>query len=109
MFTEDGLDLTKLDAEAANLDLMVDAPQELEVCVSAKASQIGCLVQSRTSLTAERVRNERSGRRIRTAKVPPGKLCSPDIQLTGRSHRDRLHAAVQRVELRAGRRLPDGY
>jgi hypothetical protein len=41
------LDLAQLDSEAANLDLVVDAPEELDVPIRAVAREVAGPVQSR--------------------------------------------------------------
>ena len=45
VLTEDGLDLAKIDAEAANLDLLVDPSQELDLAISSLAPQIASSIQ----------------------------------------------------------------
>jgi hypothetical protein len=56
-----GLDLARLDAEAAHLHLLVGAPQEFEVAVGEEARQIARAVEARARLRAERVGDESFG------------------------------------------------
>ena len=53
-----GFDLAELDAEAAYLDLMVDAAQILDAAIALILSKIAALVHSRAGGAAERVRPE---------------------------------------------------
>src|SRR5262245_38299631 len=55
---ERGFDLTELDAKAANHDLIVHATEKLKRSVCEPASSITSTVQARTSVRAERMRNE---------------------------------------------------
>src|SRR6185503_741362 len=55
---ERGLDLAELDAEAAQLDLGVDAAEILEVAVGQTASQIARAIHARTGPTRERIGHE---------------------------------------------------
>ena len=61
------LDLSRLDAKAANLNLMIDATEKLDVSVAQVTGQIACPVETSTRLPGEGIRNEflcgqRSGR-----------------------------------------------
>ena len=47
---EDGLDLAQLDAKAAHLDLVVDAPQKVDVAIRQIARQVAAPVQPRPRL-----------------------------------------------------------
>ena len=53
---EAGLDLAELDAEAAQLDLVVDAAEELDGAVGAAAGQVAGAVQAVRRIAARRGR-----------------------------------------------------
>ena len=57
---EDVLDLLELDPVAADLHLMVDAPEKLKISVSAPAGQVSGPVQARSATLRERVAKKAS-------------------------------------------------
>ncbi len=63
------LDLPQLDAEAADLDLVVDAPQVLQVAAGAEPRQVARAVQPRAGLPPERVGDEALRRQLRSSEV----------------------------------------
>ncbi len=66
------LDLSQLDAETADLHLVVEAAQELQRAVAAVAHQVARAVETRARLAGARgkgVGDERGGRQLRPAKV----------------------------------------
>ena len=69
MCRERSLDLSKLDAEAADLDLVVPAAEELEVAVGQPARQIASAVEARLSGRIERVGDETFGGQLRTVEI----------------------------------------
>src|SRR6185436_4485295 len=66
MFAEGRLDLAELDAEATDLDLVIDAPDELEVAVREPADEIARAVQATWS---ERVRHEAFFGQVRAIEI----------------------------------------
>ncbi|RBL84272.1 hypothetical protein DDE05_24945, partial [Streptomyces cavourensis] len=81
-----GLDLPEFDAEAANLDLVVAAAQELQGVVLAAADQVpGAVHPSAGGAVerAERVRDEPLGGQVGAAQVAEGQAGPGDVQLTG--------------------------
>ena len=87
VFGEHGLDLTQLDAVAAKLHLVVDAPKELDVPVGAVPSQVTGLVQALARVAGERVRNELGRRRRRVAQIAPRDAATTNAQLAGYTSR----------------------
>ncbi|HEU0079908.1 MAG TPA: amino acid adenylation domain-containing protein, partial [Longimicrobiaceae bacterium] len=70
---QDRLDLAGLHAEAAHLDLLVHAPQVLQLAVGEPARPVPGAVQARAAprLDPERVRDELLRRQLRPPVVPP--------------------------------------
>src|SRR5215211_7701497 len=66
---EDCLDLGRLDAEAPDLDLVVDAPQKLDVPVATPARHISGLIESRLWRIAKGVRDKSLGGQLGTVDV----------------------------------------
>ena len=77
------LDLAQLDAEAAHLDLVVDAAQELERAVRQPARQVAGAVQPRARRGRERVGDEALGRQLGPAEVAARQARAADVQLAG--------------------------
>src|SRR5204863_9934589 len=82
------LDLPKLDAVAAALDLRVASPEKVHEAVLADPGEIAGLVDSfeRTS----RMLHECGGGLFRIAPVPAGEPDAADIKLAGRAGPERL-------------------
>ena len=81
------LDLAQLDPEAADLDLVVEPAEELEVAVRPLARQVAGAVEPRAGRLAERVGDEALGRELRPVEVAAGQAGAADVQLAG--HADR--------------------
>jgi len=52
------LNLFKLDAESADLDLVVDAAKEFDVSIRTVPTEVSRLIKSRVSITAEYIGNK---------------------------------------------------
>src|SRR5690606_42082468 len=83
-----GFDLAQLDAQAAQLDLGVQPPQELQDPVGAAPDQVAGAVEPR-SRRAVRVRYEALRREGGPVQVPPDQARAPDVQLAGHPGRPR--------------------
>ena len=57
-FEEKGLDLSELDPVAAELDLGIDAAEELEVAVGVKANEVACAVKAKAGAEDKARRGE---------------------------------------------------
>ena len=104
-----GFDLAELDAKSPQLDLVVDAPEEVDVAVGQVARQVARAVQARTGIGAERVGHEALGRQFRTVEVAATDLHAADVELSRHTDRDRLAAGVQDVCAGVGQRSPDRH
>ncbi|OEZ46372.1 hypothetical protein DUGA6_62590 [Duganella sp. HH105] len=101
-----GLDLTEFDAEAAQLDLIVDPAQVLDASVLQVARQIARFIHARTG-RAERVRNELVRRQVATVQIASCQAFAGDMQLAGHARRHGVQTRVEDVDLRVGDRLAD--
>src|SRR5215213_5663748 len=81
------LDLGRFDAEAPDLDLVVDAPQKLDIPIAAPACNISGLIQSRLWHIAEGVWDKPLGGQLGTVDVPARQPRTANVQLPG--HADR--------------------
>ncbi|EYF04583.1 Hypothetical protein CAP_4403 [Chondromyces apiculatus DSM 436] len=103
-----GLDLAELDAEAPDLHLGVEAPEELQRAVLAPAGMVAGAVHARAGW-AERVGDEALRRQAWAVQVPPGEAGASDVQLAGNARGRQVQAPVEHVHLRVVDRLADGH
>ena len=101
------LDLGRLDAEAAQLDLAVDAPEVFQLTVGEPARQVAGAVQARIGLRAERVGDEALGRECGPVQVARRERGARHVDLSGHAHRHRLPMRVEQEDLQVGQRAAD--
>ena len=101
---QSGLDLAQLDAETADLHLMVDAAQELDLLPLPPAHQVARPVEPRATLAGERFGHEPLGGQDRLAQVAAGQPGAGDAQLPRRSGRHWRKIGVEHVEMGVGDR-----
>src|ERR1700722_20156125 len=77
-----GLDLARLDAESANLDLFVDAPDDFKYAVGSVASHITRSIHALAGMLAERIRHEGSGRLLRLIDLAASDADDAHIKLS---------------------------
>src|SRR5688572_12999349 len=97
MLIEGELDLAQFDSAAADLNLIVDTAEKLDVAVGPIASQIAGAIKTRTGLIAERVRNEFLCCQLWLVYVASRQTIAADIELAVYSHRHRLQVAIQNI------------
>ncbi len=102
--TEMRLDLGRFDPKAPDLDLVVVTSQIFDAAVFMPTSQVACLVQS---TRPERIRHEPFRSQFLAPQVAAGNAGSPDVEFACNSHRDRLHARIEYVDLCIADRLAD--
>ena len=73
---EERFNLPGLDAEAADLHLLVNATQVLKFTIGEEPCQIPCTVEARSGLVAERMRNKPFGGLFRTVYISAGEACA---------------------------------
>jgi hypothetical protein len=91
-----GLDLARLDAEPADLDLVVGPADELEVAVRPPAHQVPGAVHAAARRT-ERVGHEPLRGQPRSVEVAPGQADAGDVQLAGAPVRHRVQLVVEQA------------
>src|SRR5262245_11539642 len=99
MLGERRLDLPTLDPEAANLHLMVVAPQKLDLSISKPAPQIPGSVQARPGLQAERVGQKALDRQFRTIVITARHARPAYVYFSRHSDRSRLSLCPNDVDL----------
>ncbi len=104
---ERGLNLTELDAVAADLDLLVGTPQVTQLPVSAPGDQVAGAIHPRSRRT-ERAGDETCRRQIRPADVTAGHSGAGNVQLADHPGRHRPQPAVQNEECQVRQRHTDG-
>jgi hypothetical protein len=96
------LDLAELDAEAADLHLMIGAAAELQRAVLQQADEIAGAVEplarGRSILRYERIGHEALGGEVGPAQVAAGETGAADIELAVHPPRQQLHAPVQHAD-----------
>ncbi len=106
MLINHGLDLAQLDTETAELDLMIEASNELNLSIRPVPAQVAGLVHPRSGL-AERIRPECSRRQFRPPVVSARDSRAGDEDFARHANRDWLQLSVENVNLRIGNRMSD--
>src|SRR5581483_3041674 len=98
-------DVAGLDAEAAQLDLEVDATEALEVAAGVAAREIAGAIHATAG--QERIVEEFLGGELGALVIAPGDAVAADVKLTGLAIGAGLAVLVEHVALRVGDRLAD--
>ena len=93
------LDLARLDAEAAQLDLMVGPAEELEDAVGPPACEVPGPVHPAAG-RPERIGNEALGGQAGTVEVAARETKTRNVELTPDTRRDRLQPTIQNINTR---------
>ncbi len=112
MAAELRLDLAELDAEAANLDLVVIAPQVFDgaIAITPPAADIARAVKSRAGRGVsirERVGDKALGRQLGTIQIAARHADAADVDLAGDADGNRLQLGIEDVDAGVGDRLAD--
>src|ERR1700745_1950286 len=94
-----GLDLPRLNAEAANLDLMVRSPHKLQNPIPAPARQVPAAVHP-APRSAIPVRNKALPRQTPPTNIPPTYPRTRDVTRPTTTNRNRLQTAIQYINPR---------
>src|SRR5258707_3282072 len=97
-----GLDLPRLNAEAANLNLMVRSPHKLQNPIPAPARQVPAAVHP-TPRSTKPVRNKTLPRQTPPPNIPTPNPSTPNVKPPNNPNRHRLQATIQYMKPR----LPD--
>src|SRR5258708_28418901 len=106
MLTERGLDLAGLDAEAADLELMVGAAEKMQRALGTPAGTVAGAVHP-AARRSERIGDETFGGQARAVEVAARQTAAGDIEFARYSDRHRLQAVVQYIDPRVADRTPD--
>ncbi|OEZ49454.1 hypothetical protein DUGA6_62850 [Duganella sp. HH105] len=94
-----GFDFAKLDAEAAQLDLMVDTAEILDAAVFQIARQVARFVHA-AARSAERIRHEFVRRQVGSIQVAARQAGAGDMQLARHAYRHWIEPRIQQIYLR---------
>ena len=83
MGPQHGLDLAQLDAEAADLHLIVEAAEKLDGAIGALPSAVAGPVQPPARATAERISDELLRRQRRPTEITAGHAVAADDDFPG--------------------------
>src|SRR5262245_33475305 len=106
MPAQSGLDLTWFDAEAANLNLLISAPDILEVAIRPPLDEVSGAVHPR-SPGAEGIGNKSFGSQSRAVKIASSKTISYDVQFSCYPNAHLLQTFVQDIHLKVRYRTSD--
>src|SRR5215472_732764 len=89
----------RLDAKAANFDLLVDASEERDLAIREQAGKISCLVEPAAWPGAERVGNKLPCSQIGPLAVATREACPADVYLTDRARWRRPQLFIKEVDM----------
>jgi hypothetical protein len=89
MLCQYGLDLARLDAEAANFDLVIETTKEIERAIGTPLDKIAAAVHAAARGT-ERVGNEAFGRQAWSVEIAARQPGARNVQFTRHPNRHRL-------------------
>ncbi len=98
------LDLAGLHPEAADLDLVVGAAQELQQPLGQPAAHVARAVEARPRLRGPGIGDEHRRRQVRPSQVTPGHVAAAEVDLAGDARRQDLHSPVQHQSAGVGQR-----
>src|SRR5579864_8744360 len=107
MLRQHSFNLSQLNSESPQLDLVITSTQILNLAICTPARQVSRPIQPLSWLLRKWIRDKSLRRQVRSAPISPRQTYSPDVQLSPHSHRHRLHPGIQNVELRIRNRAPD--
>src|SRR5262249_22786419 len=101
-----GLDLPRLNAETANLNLMARTPHKLQTPIPAPARQVPAAVHP-APRSAKAVRNKTLPRQTATPNIPPPNPSPRNVKLPNNPNRNRLQTTIQYINKQIGDAEPD--
>src|SRR6478736_4556542 len=100
-----GLDLPRLNAEAANLNLMVRTPHKLQNPIPAPARQVPAAVHP-APRSAKPVRNKALPRQTPATNIPAPNPSTRNVKLPSYPNRNRLQTTIQYINPQIGDAAP---
>src|SRR5436305_6885100 len=104
MIGERGLDLLQLNAVAADLDLMVGAPEAFDGAIGAAAGEVTGAIQPRACLARERIWDEALPALRGIVDIAAPDTGTADAELADHAGRLRLQIGIEHVKLGIGQR-----
>src|SRR5437588_8143092 len=102
MTHQHALDLTRLDANASNLYLVVEPTEVLYRAVGVPAGQVAGPIHARASDAGEREAHEALRGEVLAPAVSAGETSAAEVELAIHSRRNRLPIGVEHVRLGPG-------
>src|SRR5262249_23626688 len=100
------LDLPRLNAEAANLNLMVRAPHKLQNPIGAPPRQVPAAAHPPPRSTKP-VGNKTLTRQTATTNIAPTNPSTRNVKLPNNTNRNRLQTTIQYINTQIGDAAPD--
>src|SRR5271170_899438 len=97
MPAKDSLNLARLHAKAANLDLKISSPNEVDLSVRQIACQVSGLVESRPGLGTKRVIDKLRRCEIAAVEITACQSGTSDMDFASDANRNRLEVAVENM------------
>jgi len=107
MLSQDSLNFSGLDAEAADLDLLVGTAKDFDVSIGPVASNVSRAIEPVPVFCAERVGHKSLRRHLRLVEVTASHSLAADIELATDADGRQLAGSVQHVRLRICDRTTD--
>src|SRR5262245_62063382 len=107
VFMQCRFDLSKLNTEAADLELAVAAANELDIAVRKISDHITRLVQPRSRFFIERIRHELRRSQLRQTQISTSEARADDVEPTIRPDGDRVKITIQNVDSTISHRPAD--
>src|SRR5580692_9589889 len=104
MKSQNGLDLAKFNAIAANLDLMIEPTKKLHSPIWQLPDTVASPVHACSGSIAEWIGQESVAGQLRPIQIAESHTVSADVKLARHSNWDGLAVAVQHVKRRVGDR-----
>src|SRR5213594_4059212 len=89
--------LAQLNAETADLNLIVDAPNEFDLAGRAIANEVAGLVETRAGLARKRIAHEPLGIQLRTIQITLRESIAADVKLSRHADRRRIQITIEHV------------
>src|SRR5271169_6431017 len=104
---ENCLNLSQLNSEAADLDLLINSAEKLYVAVGQVSDSVAAAVETISRILAERIRNELFSRRLGTVSITSSQPIARNVKLSGNTDWSGSHVSVQYVHTRVRNGFPD--
>ncbi len=104
MLSQRGLDLSQLDAEAADFDLLIDSMEKLDTAIRQAANQVAGSIKLRPRLAAEGIVHEPFACQIRPVQIAFGDAVTADVELARLSSRYKFREWIEDVKRGVGNR-----